>query len=89
MVMQVLGTTSNGTVQFLRNQHTGQDARKDSNAWRRQRAMQSLELHGRRTLRQMNVVHQAELAYVRSIKVDAELFTGNLDQDISILDIIA
>ena len=89
--MQVLGTTSNGTVQFLRNQHTGQDARKDSNAWRRQRAMQSqsLELYGRRILRQINVVHEAELAYVRSIEVDAELFTGNLDQDISILDIIA
>lgn len=93
--MRILGTTSNGRVQLHRNQHTGQDStgtdpsRQVPRARFTLRDTQSWKLKERRKLRQINAVHQAELAYLQSIEVDANLLTGNLDQDISILDIVA
>ena len=105
MVMRILGTTSNGNVQFLRSWRTGQDStgqvptpqdltrqvptRQVQRARLILRDTHSWELSGRRKLRQINVVHQAELAYVQSIEVDAALLTGKLDLDITLLDIVA
>ena len=85
MVMRILGTTSHENVQLIRGCHTGQD----STTRRPLREKRRQGLGERRNLRQGNLVHQAELAYLRSIDVDANLLTGNLDQDISILTIMA
>ena len=37
----------------------------------------------------ISTLRQNELAALQSIEVDSELLTGNLDEDISILDLVA
>jgi hypothetical protein len=63
-----------------RGMHTGQDA------------LQEVRIvHGRTTTRALlTPVHlQNELGELDSIKIDESLLTGNLEQDISILNIVA
>jgi hypothetical protein len=48
----------------------------------------SVLLHERRQLRQMNIARTSELARTQKIDIDTELLTGNLDEDITILDFL-
>ncbi|MBC8309690.1 MAG: hypothetical protein ISR75_04920 [Phycisphaerales bacterium] len=73
MVIQIQGTTSFGNVQMFRNRHTGQDP----SCKRLHRIDNPMDRH------------QEWLSTSRSIEVDEPLLTGNLDEDISILDIVA
>ena len=78
MVIQIKGTTSCGSVQLFQNGHTGQDVFRQ-----RQRT-----ITGSRTS-QTRIPITHSIPDTRSIEIDEPLLTGNLDEDISILDLVA
>jgi hypothetical protein len=45
-------------------------------------------LNERRQLRHMNIARTSELVRAQKIDIDTELLTGNLDEDITILDFL-
>ncbi len=86
MVMRILGTTSSGNVQLFRGRHTGQEAVSKRLL---QKERSRMNLSHRRRLRHTQLKHRAELASAFVIDVDAHLLTGNLDHDITILNVVA
>jgi hypothetical protein len=73
MVIQIQGKTSCGEVHLFRNRH----ARQHDRILRVEQSVLASNYH------------RAELSSTLSIEVDEPLLTGNLDEDISILDIVA
>jgi hypothetical protein len=86
MVMRIIGTTSCGKVSLFRGRRTGQEPSQRRSL---SKERPSVNLSHRRRLRHAELNRREELASSIPINVDAHLLTGNLDQDISILNIVA
>jgi hypothetical protein len=97
MVIRIQGTTSCGNVHLFKGAHAWQDTVRRRAGLGTGPMVQSLEsadhslckrLLERRRLRQAMLARHSEMAGLSFIEVDTELLTGNLDEDISILDIV-
>ena len=72
--------------------HTGQEVHRVgavSASIHLQQDLVSSQLDQRRRLRLAHIQRQSELSSAFSVEIDAQLLTGDLDQDISILSIVA
>ena len=97
MVMRIQGNMPcSGSLSF-KGTHTGQDqasprrkrgALCGADRWGTTSMRSIALLHERRQLRQMNIARTSELARTQKIDIDTELLTGNLDEDITILDFL-
>ncbi len=90
--LKMAGRTQASEPRGISIAHTGQEVRSPSavtaSILLRERLVSS-RLEERRRLRVAQLQRQSELSMSFAIDVDAQLLTGNLDQDISILDIVA
>jgi len=101
MVMRIQGNMPcSGSLSF-KGSHTGQDqaspcrkrgalrgALRGADRWGTTSMRSSALLNERRQLRHMNIARTSELVRVQKIDIDTELLTGNLDEDITILDFL-
>ena len=97
MVMRIQGNMPcSGSLSF-KGSHTGQDqaspcrkrgALRGADWWGTTSMRSSALLNERRQLRHMNIARTSELVRVQKIDIDTELLTGNLDEDITILDFL-
>jgi hypothetical protein len=97
MVMRIQGNMPcSGSLSF-KGSHTGQDqasprgkrgALGEAERWGTTSMRSSALLNERRQLRRMNIARTSELVRAQKIDIDTELLTGNLDEDITILDFL-